>query len=87
MEKGLKLPDWELVTNYEELGRIWLLSRKSDVNVTIVEKDSQYIHCQVDYLAFYCYWTVIYAANDLEERKELWSRLMELGRICSAGTG
>ena len=69
---------WDSITNYEfkNLGRIWVVWRQ-DVRMTPIYKSSQVITCSVlrkgEEKEFLC--SFIYAANGVEERKQLWDDL------------
>lgn len=66
---------WDSITNYEchNLGRIWVVWRQS-VRMTPIYKSSQIITCSVlmegEVEEFFC--SFIYAANGVEERRQLW---------------
>lgn len=69
---------WDSMTNYEHhnLGRIWVVWQQS-VRMSPVYKSSQIITCSILMEGveeeFFC--SFIYAANGIEERKELWDDL------------
>lgn len=69
---------WDSITNYEfqNLGRIWVVWKQS-VRISPVYKSRQIITCSVlmegNEGEFFC--SFIYAANGVEERKELWEDL------------
>ncbi|XP_074283310.1 uncharacterized protein LOC141607861 [Silene latifolia] len=70
---------WSLSTNssYHKGGRIWVLWNPSMFSVNFLDYSSQAIHMEVKDLgtgySFFC--TMIYAFNDVTERKALWEDL------------
>ncbi|XP_074292743.1 uncharacterized protein LOC141619622 [Silene latifolia] len=70
---------WSLSTNtsYHKGGRIWMLWNPSMFSVNFLDYSSQAIHMKVKNLgtgySFFC--TIVYAFNDVNARKALWSDL------------
>ncbi|XP_074315352.1 uncharacterized protein LOC141651546 [Silene latifolia] len=73
---------FSLVTNYESHpgGRIWILSNPSTVQLTVLCKGTQFIHCSLLHIATQnrVLVTFIYALNRAIERIELWKTLQDL---------
>lgn len=72
-------PNWSLLSNYQhaELGRVWIIYRSS-IQVLPLFLDAQSITAQVTLesgISFVYY--VVYASNEVEERRELWSSLQD----------
>ncbi|XP_019244329.1 PREDICTED: uncharacterized protein LOC109224197 [Nicotiana attenuata] len=71
--------EWKIEDNYEYApnGRIWLMWKEVDVNVTVLEKTEQLIHCYVQdkNSAFTCYITYVYGLHTVQHRKSLWGNL------------
>ncbi|XP_074297515.1 uncharacterized protein LOC141628249 [Silene latifolia] len=70
---------WCLSTNTHchKGGRVWLLWNPHLFKVHFLEYNAQFIHAQVDEISSggCFYFTLVYAFNGTQERKELWDRL------------
>lgn len=69
--------DWSSISNYEynTLGRIWLVW-KSDVRVTPFFKSGQILTVSISLEgAEDFFYSIVYASNSAEERRELWNDL------------
>ncbi|XP_074299638.1 uncharacterized protein LOC141630782 [Silene latifolia] len=73
---------WCLTTNtqYHKGGRIWVLWKPSLFRVYILNYNAQFIHLEATDLAAgtASYVTFVYAFNDTQERKSLWSNLCDI---------
>ncbi|KAG2297446.1 hypothetical protein Bca52824_044115 [Brassica carinata] len=72
-------PEWKLIANYQysDLGKIWFLY-KDPIKVQLLFADSQSVTVKVsppESLPFY--YTVVYASNGLEDRRQLWISLRD----------
>jgi hypothetical protein len=71
--------DWGFVFNYEKhfLGRIWVCWKKTDYEVTVIDKCDQSINCCIKSLKTNLCWfhSFVYGANKGLDRKLLWSNL------------
>ncbi|XP_074298259.1 uncharacterized protein LOC141629097 [Silene latifolia] len=67
-------------TQYHKGGRIWVLWNPSLFRVYILNYNAQFIHLEATDLAAgtASYVTFVYAFNDTQERKSLWSNLCEI---------
>ncbi|XP_074298275.1 uncharacterized protein LOC141629118 [Silene latifolia] len=70
---------WCVLTNslWHKGGRVWLLWKPHLYQIQFMEYNAQFIHVKVGELnsggSFYL--TMVYAFNDLQDRKDLWNRL------------
>ncbi|XP_058750195.1 uncharacterized protein LOC131623214 [Vicia villosa] len=75
--------NWQVCDNYRNHanGRIWILWQGSKVNIQTVSMTDQMIHCGLYGRdgKFVQWLTAMYAANQLERRKELWKDIERLG--------
>ncbi|XP_060195078.1 uncharacterized protein LOC132624291 [Lycium barbarum] len=64
-------------------GRIWILWKAADIQVTIEETHDQLILCHVQdrKTDFQSHIAVVYGKNTIEERKSLWAELARIGSI------
>lgn len=64
--------DWDYCFNNEHAynGRIWMIWKK-DIDVHIIDKGSDFIHCKVTRGDIKTVLTVIYGSNDLHQREDL----------------
>ncbi|XP_074319911.1 uncharacterized protein LOC141656761 [Silene latifolia] len=69
-------------TTYHKGGRIWVLWNPFMYCVNFLDDGAQYIHMEVKDLStsYQFYVTMIYAFNDVTERKALWSKLGAFNR-------
>ncbi|XP_062112634.1 uncharacterized protein LOC133823801 [Humulus lupulus] len=69
--------NWEYYSSSINEGRILIIWRRVFVKVTVIEENSQFVHCQVRMagLKFPFSVTFVYGRNTLEERKSLWHKL------------
>jgi exonuclease III len=76
------VPDWKYVFNYEKhfLGRIWICWKKSDYEVSVLDKSDQSINCSIMALPSYMCWfhSFVYGANQGVDRKLLWNNLCSM---------
>ncbi|XP_019235016.1 PREDICTED: uncharacterized protein LOC109215406 [Nicotiana attenuata] len=74
--------DWRACCNYNAHpnGRIWLLW-KSNINVQVLVVEDQFIHCEIQEISsnFKAMVTVVYASNDINQRNQLWRKLIQIG--------
>ncbi|KAK9733160.1 hypothetical protein RND81_04G047700 [Saponaria officinalis] len=67
---------WSLVTNIDQHpgGRIWVLWRAAEYDVTVLNREAQFIHCYCTGVTtkFSFWFTVVYGFNGLAERNSLW---------------
>ncbi|KAL2237437.1 UNVERIFIED_CONTAM: hypothetical protein Sindi_0935400 [Sesamum indicum] len=68
------------VDNASVGNRIWLAWDENFVDVDVLELSSQYIHVRVNILAVHepTIFTVIYGANEVADRRDLWGSLEQL---------
>lgn len=77
-----KISDWNVSCNYPEAynGRIWVFWNPRVVEMELLSKGEQFMHCLVKTLdsnkKFWC--TFVYAQNSTSEREELWPSLEQL---------
>ncbi|KAK9734235.1 hypothetical protein RND81_04G125000 [Saponaria officinalis] len=80
---------FHVVCNYDSHlnGRIWVLSRKSSVHLTVLAANSQFVHAKVTHLTSQiCYLiTVVYGSNSGEQRRALWRDMANI--LSSVNTG
>ena len=72
-------PEWKLIANYQysDLGKIWF-SYKDPIKVQLLFADSQSVTVKVSPPeSFPFYYTVVYASNGLEDRRQLWISLRD----------
>ncbi|XP_050915875.1 uncharacterized protein LOC127130968 [Lathyrus oleraceus] len=74
---------WCFEDNYDKHynGRIWLLWNKAEVIIRMIQVHEQFLHFEVYGIdnSFRYVATMIYAFNQVEHRKTLWSKLESLG--------
>ncbi|KAG7576912.1 hypothetical protein ISN45_Aa03g012390 [Arabidopsis thaliana x Arabidopsis arenosa] len=72
-------PEWTLLSNYQfsDLGKIWILY-KSPTRARVLFVDLQSITCEI-FLedGTFLIYTAVYASNEEDERKKLWSSLRD----------
>lgn len=70
---------WSLWTNHTKTpnGRIWVFAKK-EVPLTLLQKNSQFMHFSMLYAGVTIAATFIYSSNDLNERKRLPRELLDL---------
>ncbi|KAL0392990.1 UNVERIFIED_CONTAM: hypothetical protein Sradi_2521800 [Sesamum radiatum] len=75
------LQNWKWLIDYPVLGsRIWLAWNHAELDVEILDTGVQYVHCRITQRCLHesCYVTVIYSANDVIARRDLWTMLCDL---------
>ncbi|XP_070001898.1 uncharacterized protein [Nicotiana sylvestris] len=76
-------PDWEILHNYicATNGRIWLIWDTRYYKVTLIRAEVQVVHCLVNGIIGdqECLLTVVYGYNTIQQRKQLWDNLIEIG--------
>ncbi|KAL0302151.1 UNVERIFIED_CONTAM: hypothetical protein Scaly_3040800 [Sesamum calycinum] len=80
------LPSWKWFVDYNEPGsRIWLTWCEEEIGVEILVVDKQFIHCRVTNKGEHtkCLITVLYGANELIARREMWQGLIQISRSIS----
>lgn len=47
--KNLHLNQWKMEHNYllNDLGRLWMLYDSNPISLQVIERNSQFIHCQI----------------------------------------
>ncbi|KAK6794989.1 hypothetical protein RDI58_008442 [Solanum bulbocastanum] len=60
-------------------GRIWL-GWRPHIQVHVLQVSEQFLHCKVETTAFTTMLTIVYAKNEAQLRKSLWSDLIQIGR-------
>ncbi|XP_070051572.1 uncharacterized protein LOC142173617 [Nicotiana tabacum] len=72
---------WHYITNLESHynGRIWILWRSDYFNVTLIERTTQVVTCEVKYIPMQVEFMVsfVYAFNTSEGKRELWNKLTQ----------
>ncbi|XP_062093789.1 uncharacterized protein LOC133799813 [Humulus lupulus] len=76
-----KFRNWDYYTSLVTEGRILIIWRKMFVNGSVLEENSQFVHCLVKMTGHNRSFNVtfVYGRNTLEERKALWQGLAQLG--------
>ncbi|KAL0455480.1 UNVERIFIED_CONTAM: hypothetical protein Slati_0887200 [Sesamum latifolium] len=78
------LPRWKWFVDYNASGnRIWLAWDDEFVDVDIIDIAAQFIHCRIfkRYLHEHVLVTVVYGANDLPSRRDLWLALTKIMQV------
>lgn len=77
-------PGWNKITNYEHVvnGRVWIVWYSQMYVVQPLDKQDQFIHCQVTgkHNGLQCYLTVVYGQNVVDQRKHLWQHIQRLAK-------
>ncbi|XP_019245159.1 PREDICTED: uncharacterized protein LOC109225024 [Nicotiana attenuata] len=77
-------PGWNMITNYEHAmnGRVWIIWDNQMYEVQPIDKQDQFIHCQVigKHNGMQCYLIVVYGKNVVEQRKNLWQHLQRIAQ-------
>ncbi|XP_011090072.1 uncharacterized protein LOC105170848 [Sesamum indicum] len=79
------LPHWKWFVDYVTTGkRIWIAWDENFVHVDVIELGAQLIHCNVTIRALHesVAMTVIYGANEVADRRDLWTTLGTLAIQC-----
>ncbi|KAK4380910.1 hypothetical protein Sango_3020100 [Sesamum angolense] len=74
------LQNWKWFIDYPVPGsRIWLAWNHAELDVEILDTSVQYVHCRITQRCLHesCYVTVIYGANDVIARRDLWTMLCD----------
>ncbi|KAG2332389.1 hypothetical protein Bca52824_003569 [Brassica carinata] len=72
-------PGWKLLANYQysDLGKVWLVY-KDPIKVQFLFADAQSITVKIlPPESFPFYYTAVYASNELEDRRQLWTSLKD----------
>ncbi|KAL2224844.1 UNVERIFIED_CONTAM: hypothetical protein Sindi_2938200 [Sesamum indicum] len=80
------LPQWKWFVDYGSSGnRVWIAWDENFIDVDVVERGTQFIHCHVNIHALHesIAITVIYGANELVERRALWSSMETIAMQCT----
>ncbi|KAK4384432.1 Retrovirus-related Pol polyprotein from type-2 retrotransposable element R2DM [Sesamum angolense] len=80
LQAGL-LPRWRWFVDYSGPGnRIWIAWNDEFIDVDILDIGSQFVHCRVLMHDMHepILLTVVYGANDVSTRRELWQRFTEM---------
>ncbi|KAK4381002.1 hypothetical protein Sango_3010800 [Sesamum angolense] len=75
------LSRWRWFVDYAGPGnRIWIAWNDEFIDVDILNVDSQYVHCRVHFHELHeiILITVVYGANDVSTRRDLWQGLIDL---------
>ncbi|KAL2231099.1 UNVERIFIED_CONTAM: hypothetical protein Sindi_1704300 [Sesamum indicum] len=78
-------PQWKWFVDYGLTGnRVWIAWDDNFIDVDVIECGTQFIHCHVNILALQesIVITVIYGANEVVERRELWRSLETIAMQC-----
>ncbi|KAL2237629.1 UNVERIFIED_CONTAM: hypothetical protein Sindi_0954600 [Sesamum indicum] len=79
------LPQWKWFVDYGLTGnRVWIAWDDNFIDVDVIECGTQFIHCHVNIWALQesIAITVIYGANEVVERRELWGSLETIAMQC-----
>ncbi|XP_071722187.1 uncharacterized protein [Rutidosis leptorrhynchoides] len=82
--RGLHLNGWQVVHNtvVARLGRVWLVFDDS-VDVQVVDIQPQWIHARIKFKDHEFMWTIVYAHNEMEDRRSLWEFIAREGAAIS----
>ncbi|KAL2252881.1 UNVERIFIED_CONTAM: hypothetical protein Sindi_0082800 [Sesamum indicum] len=84
--QSVLLPHWKWFVDYGSAGnRVWITWDDNFVDINVVECGTQYIHCHVNIHALHesIAITVIYGANEMADRRELWGALENIALQCA----
>ncbi|KAL2235678.1 UNVERIFIED_CONTAM: hypothetical protein Sindi_1300000, partial [Sesamum indicum] len=79
------LPQWKWFVDYGSSGnRIWIAWDGNFIDVDVVECGTQFIHCHINIRALHesIAITVIYGANEMVERREVWGSMETIAMQC-----
>ncbi|KAL2252957.1 UNVERIFIED_CONTAM: hypothetical protein Sindi_0090400, partial [Sesamum indicum] len=79
------LPQWKWFVDYGLTGnRVWIAWDDNFIDVDVIECRTQFIHCHVNIRALQesIAITVIYGANEVVQRRELWGSLETIAMQC-----
>ncbi|KAL2237302.1 UNVERIFIED_CONTAM: hypothetical protein Sindi_0921900 [Sesamum indicum] len=79
------LPQWKWFVDYGLTGnRVWIAWDDNFIDVDVIECGTKFIHCHVNIRALQesIAITVIYGANEVVERRELWGSLETIAMQC-----
>ncbi|XP_004252671.1 uncharacterized protein [Solanum lycopersicum] len=75
---------WNCLNNYKDAvnGRIWIIWDDSWYEVKLITSATQMIHCYIQERSkgFQFHLTVVYGFNTIEQRKSLWSDMIQIGQ-------
>ncbi|XP_060969632.1 uncharacterized protein LOC133036883 [Cannabis sativa] len=76
-------PNWKIYSSQETSFRILLIWIEKLVNVDILLIDRQLIHCKLKMVGYKeeFFLTAVYGSNSLNERKDLWNKLTNIGHL------